>query len=666
MKTGRFAAQASLVAIELLLAGCGGGSGGGGGPVSTPAPPASGGSGGGTPTPTPTNDDLLTPLASETFTAIAARGSGSYPTNGSSGSTQSGGASVSISYDANSRSYTVNAGGTRQTFDQGDVEQQATDSQITTYLIQNGNTSESLVLTKPGTSGNLTYRYVGAGVWQRTTESSSSISATVNAFVYGMRTPTSGVPTTGSANYGVNMIGIYATPRAPQALNGFGDLSIDFGTGGLTGSGIASGFDVVYGETTDYSWQANADISSNGSFSGSLSIGSVNAALNGAMFGPEAEEIGAAFSGSAGGNSVVGALIGREGTSVLIPTPPTPTPSPGPTPTPAPSPAPTSTPSPTPAPTPVPAPTPSPTPSPMPTPTPAPAPSPTPSPTPTPDPTPTPTPTPDPAPVPVPSPLPAPGPTMTSPLVGDTVFQTVGQGYVSGTGRVQRPVGEGPEVVYAYDSEMVEVHLPNGDVMWFETDGVAQSTPFAGSAYYRNQDSEGNTLEVFSVSAPRVDGVQLTYLRHGSYIGTSPYSPGESVTESFFFGFPTASGEMPVSGNATYSLGINGSLSGNGNRYGLIFESTGSFSADFLTGDIDTSIHFVGTDNNDSSIFDFGTVSATGAISAGGPGFAGTFDTGSGWFEGAFFGPQAAEMGYEFFLDAPTFEASGYVWGKKD
>src|SRR5690606_25201030 len=140
-----------------------------------------------------------------------------------------------------------------------------------------------------------------------------------------------------------------------------------------------------------------------------------------------------------------------------------------------------------------------------------------------------------------------------SPLTGDTIFRTVGRGYGDGT-TVVCPLGDGVDLVYNFASQTIEVRLTNGDEVLFGTAGVPQSTPFSTNRTFQNQDSSGNDLERLSISAPRIDGVPLTYLRYAFFFGDTP-GPGESVVETFFFGLPTAS--MPDSGSATYEMGIN-------------------------------------------------------------------------------------------------------------
>ena len=68
----------------------------------------------------------------------------------------------------------------------------------------------------------------------------------------------------------------------------------------------------------------------------------------------------------------------------------------------------------------------------------------------------------------------------------------------------------------------------------------------------------------------------------------------------------------------------------------------------------------------------FGSFTGTGTISSTGPGFTGTFSGTaynafpvSGLLSGAFFGPQAAEMGYGYTLSAGGFSAVGAVAGAK-
>src|SRR5690606_24303183 len=263
-----------------------------------------------------------------------------------------------------------------------------------------------------------------------------------------VRTPASGVPASGSANYSVDLIGVYATQVGVQSLYGTGNLSINFGSGEISGSGNATGINAVTGGSTGQPGRSPAGRGSARALAGTLSRGGAKAGMSRALYGPEAQEVGAAFGGSGGGNSLVGALTGRKGGGA---------PTPSPSPSPAPSPAPTPTPTPTPAPTPTPTPTPA------------------------------------------PNPQPPAGPTMSSPLTGDTIFETVGRGYVDGT-TVVRPLGDGVDLVYNFASQTIEVRLPNGDEVLFGTDGVPQSTPFSTNRTFQNQDSSGNDLERLSIS----------------------------------------------------------------------------------------------------------------------------------------------------------------------
>ena len=105
---------------------------------------------------------------SESFTNDAATGTASYPTSGASGTATSANATVSVVYDAASRTYTITNGARSQSFAQGDIDLPSTTSRITVFKKTSGTTTDTLTLTKPGTSGILIYRYVGGGYWQRT------------------------------------------------------------------------------------------------------------------------------------------------------------------------------------------------------------------------------------------------------------------------------------------------------------------------------------------------------------------------------------------------------------------------------------------------------------------------------------------------------------------
>lgn len=135
---------------------------------------------------------------------------------------------------------------------------------------------------------------------------------------------------------------------------------------------------------------------------------------------------------------------------------------------------------------------------------------------------------------------------------------------------------------------------------------------------------------------------------------------------------------MPTSGSATYSIaavGANGfdpnadsipALPGNeGAAYDFFNgQSTGELGVDFASGDINLMLHLIGHDYVADTDKDFGEFIGTGDITSGAA-YGGTFAAG-GEFYGAFFGPNAEETGFTFFIDSGDLKATGIGIGFQD
>ena len=102
--------------------------------------------------------------------------------------------------------------------------------------------------------------------------------------------------------------------------------------------------------------------------------------------------------------------------------------------------------------------------------------------------------------------------------------------------------------------------------------------------------------------------------------------------------------------------------------YSLSGNSSGTFSANFVTGAINTTLTLAGTVAGSAAApVNFGTFTGTGTLTSGGPGYTGTL-TGTpadGIFSGAFFGPQALETAFGYFLSGTKFSAAGGASGTK-
>lgn len=223
-------------------------------------------------------------------------------------------ATVGVSYDASSQRYTITSSGRTQTFAAADRDATLSNDAIDVYVRKSGNTTDSLTLTKAGTSGALRYRYVGAGFWQRTTENGTAVSGSIDAFSYGVETPDAALPRTGQANFSTDLLGVIASPYDLVSFAGEGVLAARFDTGDMTFSGRYATVDPFTGTpnpSTNYNGTAKISGSSN-AFTGSLMIFPLTTTVQGRFYGPGAEELGAVLSGSADGYSIAGTLTGRR------------------------------------------------------------------------------------------------------------------------------------------------------------------------------------------------------------------------------------------------------------------------------------------------------------------------------------------------------------------
>jgi hypothetical protein len=261
------------------------------------------------------NDDLLSPLESESFSILAMAAEVSVDKATNAGSSGSFGQGMTIRYDAATQCYFIKADGATQTFGPGDLDGGRSSSRIATYIKLNGSTGESLVLTKPGTSGQLTYRYIGAGFWQRKFDYSDKILGEFYAFVYGVETPDADLPRSGTGNYYVDMLASIAQDNEIFSLFGAGTLDVNFATGDITTGGNANQYDLNGALEASRSWTGSAQLRATSNlFEGQISVtGMPTADMLGRFFGPHAEEVGAAFQATNGGPTIIGTLIGREG-----------------------------------------------------------------------------------------------------------------------------------------------------------------------------------------------------------------------------------------------------------------------------------------------------------------------------------------------------------------
>ena len=271
------------------------------------------------------NDDLVGPLVSETFSAIGASATGSYPGGGLSGASAAQ-AAATIAYDASRGTYTVTAGGKTQSFAAGDRDATQSSAQLDVYVHASPTVQESLTLTRGATSGRFTYQYVGGGYWQRATTAGGG-QGSFDAFVYGMPTATSAVPKTGSASYAIDILGAGTTSNGAAGISGTGSFDVAFDTGKFLLSGNMT---PLYNSLLHpVLLQAQGTLASDKSFHAPITVkfdpDTFRGTLDGLFFGPHAQEVGGAWSltqyvGIGIVNAMVGTFMGRRGSGGSVST----------------------------------------------------------------------------------------------------------------------------------------------------------------------------------------------------------------------------------------------------------------------------------------------------------------------------------------------------------
>jgi C-lobe and N-lobe beta barrels of Tf-binding protein B len=315
----KMVAQVSLLAMGLALAGCGGGGGAVGStptPPPAPTPPAPPPP---PPPPPPPNTSLLNLTSSESFTNDAATGIANFPKTGTGQTATAAPSTATVSYDLATRGYTITVGSRSQTFRPTDIDIAQSNAGVTVYPRRNGTTTDSLTLTKPGTSGRFTYEYVGGGYWQQTIDGATAVSGSLDAFAYGIKTPDAAVPRTGQAVYAVDLLGATTLTNDVVGITGEGNVIVNFGGGNI----IVRGSIVGTPQLPSMSFSGSATLSATANnFTGPISISSPLGPLqtgtwNGRFYGPAAQEVGGAFGVSNGvGGATTGTIIGRRNTAL--------------------------------------------------------------------------------------------------------------------------------------------------------------------------------------------------------------------------------------------------------------------------------------------------------------------------------------------------------------
>lgn len=261
------------------------------------------------------------------------------------------------------------------------------------------------------------------------------------------------------------------------------------------------------------------------------------------------------------------------------------------------------------------------------------------------------------------TPPPPPPPTFSYesfPLTKSASFETI-SGHLDYTGTdyqlLRGPTGEDVGVsgrpsglTFAYDASAGTYTVADGTDSASFSDSAPVSSGSTDS-YTTKSGSVTDQLDLFSNvrsgGSQGAGAIALTYLSFGKWTHSDGQTLDNRITY-FLFGSPTDPSDMPHTGTATYSTMVTGSsFAGCYGCDAQPFDGSATVTADFGAGSV----------NTDLTLTSIGSFQGTGTIS--GNQFAGNF-TGNftaagtelqdGAFQGGFFGPSAAEMGYTFSL----------------
>ncbi|MDT0575953.1 transferrin-binding protein-like solute binding protein [Croceicoccus sp. F390] len=292
--------------LLFALSSCGGGSGDK--PTSIPVPPA----------PDTTNTSLKNLRFSQSFTNDATSLSGAWDTvTGTAVKGDAEADKVSVSYNADTKTYTVGAG-TSSTFGEQDIVEQ--DDLDTRYDRKTEGGSEQFTLLGPTDVQTVDPQYVAIAFLQRNAVIDKMQNVEFSTFTYGLPAAAAMVPRSGEAAFDTDVFGLVTKPgEEPATFRGLGAFSVDFAEGVFTTTTPITQFGLVTGREVSgggIELVASGRLTSgtNG-FSGPASLGSpyglASGTIAGRFYGPSAQELGASFQANGpDGMAAVGSLVG--------------------------------------------------------------------------------------------------------------------------------------------------------------------------------------------------------------------------------------------------------------------------------------------------------------------------------------------------------------------
>lgn len=223
-------------------------------------------------------------------------------------------------------------------------------------------------------------------------------------------------------------------------------------------------------------------------------------------------------------------------------------------------------------------------------------------------------------------------------------------------------LGTGVAVQYDTASGNITFTAPNGLNATFTAADVNAGASTPTSRVFTRLVSGG--VLGGSLTTPTISGVPLSYTRIATFFAQgAPAAPSGFDGHAFVFGVQTQASDVPLNGTATYTGGAGGSAFIGGSVTAVrLTGAPASLTANFGSGTITTALTLAYTPSG-GSLTTLDVLTGTGSLGATLPGFSGTLaGTGSvtGNFVGAFYGPQAAEFGYDFLVGGTNGAGTAY------
>lgn len=199
-------------------------------------------------------------------------------------------------------------------------------------------------------------------------------------------------------------------------------------------------------------------------------------------------------------------------------------------------------------------------------------------------------------------------------------------------------------------------------------DKVAASSNATVTAYQKTSGSRQDNLALFNAGSGN-PVLALTYVSYGAQQSITDRGSSIDVDTAFFtFGVATASSDMPRTGTASYRTNLDGQFADASGVYAV--GGASSLTADFAAATVAFSMTPVGTNVISGGTKTFGTQTVNAAIQSGTNRFSGTGTANPqgyrGALTGAFYGPQAAEVGGVISIVGNNGFGTGAVVGRKN